>query len=209
MTTYPRTDPATGKPWPAYMGKKEFAQRVLSRSPSYVTQLGDSGRLVLHPNGKWVDVQASLDRIEATASPDKQPVADRHAASRGQALASQPQPEDDDEDDHHQQPEGDKPTGPLYDFQGSKAKREHYAAERERANYLKEAGELMQRGDVVAAFADAGAAIRAAVDAWAADLPPMLAGQGEDAIRTIITDEAERLLADLAARFHKLAGPTA
>lgn len=187
---------------PATCARREFAA-ILGCKPGYVTQLIAQGRVVLTDDGKQVRVAESLARIRATRDPAHQPVADRHAASRGQALASQPEPEDDDS-----AADGDEPTGPLYDFQGSKAKREHYAAERERANYLKEAGELMQRGDVVAAFADAGAAIRAAVDAWAADLPPMLAGQGEDAIRTTLAEEAERLLADLAGRFNKLAGPT-
>lgn len=188
---------------PATCARREFAA-ILGCKPGYVTQLIAQGRVVLTDDGKQVRVAESMARIRATRDPAHQPVADRHAASRGQALADQPEPENEDS-----AAESDEPASPMYDFQGSKAKREHYAAERERANYLKEAGELMQRGDVVAAFADAGAAIRAAVDAWAADLPPMLAGQGEDAIRTTLAEEAERLLADLAGRFNKLAGPAA
>lgn len=208
-TTYPRTDPA-GKPWPAYMGKKDFAQRVLTRSPSYVTQLGDAGRLLLHPNGKWVDVQASLDRIEATTDPAKQAVADRHASARaantatpaaspqtassGQAQAAEDGTTSD----------GEGLDNPLYDFHGSKAKDAFYVAEMRKVEYLKLTRELVPCGDVVSSYADAGAAIRAAVDAWSADLPPMLAGQGEEAIRATLTDEVERLLADLAARFNRL-----
>ena len=186
---------------PATCARREFAA-ILGCKPGYVTQLIAQGRVVLTDDGKQVRVAESLARIRATRDPAHQPVADRHAASRGQALASQPE---DDGDDDHPQPDGEEPTGPLYDFQGSKAKDAFYVAEMRKVEYLKLTRDLVPRGDVVASYADAGAAIRAAVDAWAADLPPMLAGQGEDAIRATLTDEAERLLADLAARFNQLA----
>jgi hypothetical protein len=95
-------------------------------------------------------------------------------------------------------------SGLGYDFQSAKAKREHYAAEREHAAYLKEAGELMERGQVIAAFSDAGATIRAALESWANTMPPMLAGQPEASIRTTLTEEVERVLADLSSRFAKV-----
>lgn len=189
---------------PAYMKRSQYAAHI-GKSPSYITQLAAQGRVVFTPDGRFVDVAKTDALLAATADPAKQPVADRHAAARQAAADLR---EADDEVQRHlppNEPDTDYHAS-GYDFQGSKAKREHYAAERERAAYLKEAGDLMQRGDVVAAFADAGAAIRAAVDAWAADMPPMLAGQGEAAIRQTLADETERLLADLAARFHKLAG---
>lgn len=195
-----------------YLKRSKYAAHI-GRSPGYITQLAAQGRVVFTPDGRFVDVAKTNALIAATADPAKQPVADRHAAQRAAktqattqapapaipAPTPDPTPADAAEDD----------AGSPYNFQGSKAKREYYAAERERAAFLKEAGELMERGQVVAAFADAGAAFRAAVESWAADLPPLLVGQPEDAIRLTLTAEVERLLADLAARIHKLAQPTA
>lgn len=92
-----------------------------------------------------------------------------------------------------------------YDYQGSKAKREHWAAEREHANFRKDAGELMERSAVVAAFADAGATLRGKLEAWQAMLPPQLVGSDESAIRTTLADQTERLLLDLVEKFGRMA----
>lgn len=185
---------------PATATRREFAT-ILGCKPGYVTQLITQGRAELTADGKLVKVPESLARIRSTRDPAHQPVADRHAAARGEALADQPADQAADEPD--------APTGTPYDFQGSKAKREHYAAEREHIQFRKEAGELMERGDVVAAFADAGAIVRSAVESWANDLPPTLVGQGEDAIRSVLADHARSLLSDMATRFNKLAGTAA
>lgn len=156
---------------------------LLGKSRTYGYQLQKEGRLVLDERGR-VLVEASRQRVAATADPAHKTVADRHARERGE----DPAPDEGGED------EGG------YNFQRSKAKREHYAAERERTAARKEAGELIEVGEHVAAFSRAGAAIRGTLEAWAAMLPQQLVGRDEAAIRATIADQVESVLRDLAAQ---------
>jgi hypothetical protein len=177
---------------PTQMTPRELAAHM-GFKPNYGNQLLKDGRLVLAPDGKHVLVAESIARVHATKDPSKQGVADRHAAGRAAAPAPAAAGE------------GDAVLF-NYDYQNAKAKREHWAAEREHAAWRKEAGELMERGDVVAAFADAGATIRSRLEAWSSVLPPQLAGRDESAIRATIADQVEQLLRDLSDRFNRFAG---
>ncbi|WP_315383303.1 hypothetical protein [Microvirgula aerodenitrificans] len=64
-----------------YLSKSGFAASQ-GWSPSYVTKLLTSGRLVLAPDGKRVDVDATLSRIGKTADPAKAGVQKRHEQHR-------------------------------------------------------------------------------------------------------------------------------
>ncbi|MDD0817201.1 hypothetical protein PSQ39_21380 [Curvibacter sp. HBC28] len=177
----------------------EFCDRINVKR-SYGTQLRNEGRLVIAPDGKRVLVQASIDRIEATRDPSKAGVAARHAEQRGApadtghqvdapaAAASATEATD-----------ATDPAAGLYDFQSSKAKREHWAAEREHAQYRKEAGELIERSVHVAAFASLGALLRAKLEGWAAILPPQLVGRDEAGMAAAIAEQVEYLLGDISA----------
>jgi len=67
----------------------KFAKRI-KRAPSYVTELIKHGRMVLTEDGKKVEVEASLKRIEETASGANPAVAARHEAARnGEQLQLQ------------------------------------------------------------------------------------------------------------------------
>lgn len=199
-TTAPMTIPDFG----AYLG----------HGRTYGYQLQKEGRLVMAPDGVHVLVAESEARVRATQDPSRAGVRARHAANRSKkkngppqnlpsAPASQAQPATQTiastENGQEEMP------ATLYDFQGSKAKREHWAAEREHAQYLKEAGELMERSAVVAAFADAGATLRAGLESWQVTLPPQLVGLDESAIRTTIADQVERLLHDLVDKLGRMA----
>lgn len=182
---------------PAILSVPAFSEHM-GWKRTYGYQLKKEGRLVMAPDGKNVLVAESIALHAATRDLPRQGVADRHAAARSQSAKAEPPPavEDDGED-------GD----PLrrYDYHGSKAKREHWAAEREHANFRKDAGELMERSAVVAAFADAGATLRGKLEAWQAMLPPQLVGRDESAIRTTLADQTERLLLDLVEKFGRMA----
>ena len=183
---------------PEVLTLKEFA--ALARiQQSYCTQLKREGRLVLTDDGKLVRVAESLARIEATRDPSKAGVAARHAEARGevaltghaaQAAASAGAAVGDDGED-------EQAGGLGYSYQNSKAKREHYAAEREHMLYRKEAGELMEASLVVSAFADAGAVVRTRVESWQSNVAPRLVGLDEAAIRAVLADEGEALLRDM------------
>lgn len=186
---------------PETLTPRQLAER-LGFKPHYGNQLAKEGRFVFAPDGKHVLVQESIARFHATKDPSKQGVADRHAAGRA-AAADQAAADDAPESAAEDGPEGGVP---LYDFQNAKAKREHWAAEREHAAFRKEAGELMERGDVVAAFADVGAALRVKLEAWASVMPPQLAGRDEAAIRATLADQVEQLLRDISEKFNRMSG---
>ena len=195
-TTTPAIDPATGD---EIISVREFAVRE-GYKPNYGHELAKAGRLVMAADGKNCLARASHERFNASKDPSKQGVAERHAAAREAAAAA-------DVPRVPAEAGQDKPGDvALYDFQNAKAKREHWAAEREHAAYRKEAGELMERGDVVAAFADAGATVRSKLEAWSATLPPQLAGRDEAAIRAVLADQVEQVLRELADKFGRMAG---
>lgn len=181
---------------------REFAA-IINTRPSYVKELLTAGRLVTEAGGKTIRVAESIARIEATRDPSKAGVAARHAAERGAPALTGHAPAPSPSVDAGEAPEDDGKDAPRYDFQGSKAKREHWAAEREHALYRKEAGELIERSDHVAAFAALGAMVRSKVETWAAVLPPQLVGRDEAAIRATLADQVEQLLTDLAAAAQK------
>ena len=185
---------------PDTLTPREFAAR-LGYKPHYGNQLAKDGRLVFAPDGKRVLVAESIARFEATKDPSRQGVADRHAAGRAAAASAQAEPpKDADEDDAG----GD---APMYDFHNAKAKREHWAAEREHAAFRKDAGELIELTTHIAAMADVGATVRAKLEAWASTLPPQLAGRDEAAVRATLADQVELLLRALADRMQRHATP--
>lgn len=187
---------------PETLTPRQMAER-LGYKPSYGNQLAKEGRLVFAPDGKRVLVAESAARVKATADPSKQGVADRHAAGRGAAAASGPAlPPLDDAAAGPTQGQGIDPSDPdavpLYDFQNSKAKREHWAAEREHAEFRKAAGELMEHTQHIATMARMGAMVRNSLEAWAAMLPPQLAGREESAIRATLADQVEQILKEIS-----------
>lgn len=183
---------------PEAITPRAFAERM-GYKPNYGNQLLTDGRLVLAPDGKHVLLAESIARFEATKDPSRQGVADRHAAGRagqgGAAPSTAPPAE---------APPPSDPTAPddapMYDFHNAKAKREHWAAEREHAAYRKEAGELIEITAHIAAMADVGATVRAKLEAWGSTLPPLLAGRDEDTIRATLADQVELVLRALADR---------
>lgn len=187
---------------PQQLSKRQFADHI-GVKPSYIRQLELDGRLVMAPGGRSVLVAESVARIAATRDPAHQAVADRHAAARGApALTGHAAG-----DDAAEEPDasGDSSTGPQYDFQSAKAKREHWAAEREHAAFRKEAGELIERSEHVAVFAAAGAELRGKLEAWAAVLPPQLVGRDEAAIRATLADQVEQVLRSMSDAIAKMA----
>ena len=58
-----------------------FARR-LGFDRSRITQLAGQGRVALTPDGKLIEVEASLARMAATADPGRMDVVERHAGAR-------------------------------------------------------------------------------------------------------------------------------
>ena len=167
---------------------REFATRQ-GYKPHYGNELSKKGRLVMAPDGKHCLYQASLERFEASRDHSKAGVVARHAAAR----AAEPV-------DHPLDVYGeDHSDVPLYDFQGAKAKREHWAAEREHVAFMREAGELIELAVHRAAMADLGAIVRTMLEAWAPMLAPQLAGRDEAGVRTLLAEQVDIFLRDISA----------
>lgn len=177
---------------------REFAQR-LGYKPHYGSELKKTGRLVMADDGKHCHYQASLERFNASRDPSKAGVAARHAAKRAAAAAPEVANPPPPPPTTPEEAEGEAPSLPQYDFQNAKAKREHWAAEREYIAFMREAGELIDLAEHRAALADLGATVRTKLEAWAPTLAPQLAGQDEAAVRTTLADQVEHFLRELVA----------
>lgn len=196
---------------PNHITRQQLAALIGANSPSYINELAKTGRAFKAPDGKlWLKAE-SLAAWQASRNPAFQGVADRHAAARaGQGAAPEaaapgnvpgnpPEPTPDEPPERYSE----------YNFQDAKAKREFWAAEREHSLYLKEAGQLMAQGDVVAAFAQAGSELRQKLERWQTALPPQLAERDEATIRATLIDQTERILLDIDAHFRRLAAEPA
>lgn len=193
------------------MTPRRFAESMGYKA-NYGHQLKRDGRLVMADDGKHCLVRESRLKIEATKDPSKQGVTDRHAAARAPAQNDAPPKKVQQHPTPTVAPAQPELAGfrdvMAYDFQDAKAKREHWAAEREHAAFRKEAGDLMERGEVVGAFGDAGATLRGKLESWSATLPPQLAGRDESVIRAMLSEQVEQLLNDLVAKFNALSEKT-
>lgn len=187
---------------PITVTPREFAER-LGFKPNYGHQLQKDGRLVMAPDGKRVLLAESIERFKATSDPSKAGVAERHAAARDTTPTDTPVAPA-----APQQPEPEAPAAPpgQYNYQDSKAKREHWAAEREHMAHRKEAGELIELTDHISALAALGALVRSKLEAWASILPPQLAQRDEAGVRATIAEQVELLLRDIADQANRAAG---
>ncbi len=67
----------------------------------------------------------------------------------------------------------------------------------------------MALGDVVAAFAQAGAELRQKLERWQTSLPRQLAERDEATIRATLIDQTERILLDIEVHFRRLSAEPA
>ena len=192
----------------------DFARR-LGVSRSHVTGLKHAGRLVLTDNG-LVDVDASIARIDATRDPNRDDVANRHAAARErlQTAATLPVPP--------VPPQA--PASPLappdaathadpddsISYQAARTVKERYAAKTAKLEYERAIGHLVERAAVEAAVEDIMTTVRQSLEQQPHRLAPLLIGKDLDAIRATLRQETAHILgamvADFAARLAQLAG---
>lgn len=189
----------------ATVKRREFAA-ILKCKPSYVTQLAAAGRLVLTDDGREVIVQASLDRIRTTASPERHAVADRHARARGSELALAPAPAqslpmDEDNDAPPSLPAGSAGLGDGDRYQKARAAREQFLALQAKLDYEERIGQLVKATDVAAIAAQVGATVRQRLES----LPSLISAQIDERDRArihgLLTAQVEQICADLARSF--------
>lgn len=142
---------------------------MISRAPSWVSQLKAAGRLVI-AEGELIEVEASLARMEATEDPSKAGVVERHARDRAEKRAEK----------DAENPAGgggastqaEKHThGGFKDHQSRKMKADADMAEMERDRL---AGSLLPADAVEFAMDDLVAGVRTRLESWPDRLAPEL-----------------------------------
>jgi transcriptional regulator with XRE-family HTH domain len=203
----------------------DFARR-LGVSRSHVTGLKHAGRLVLTDNG-LVDVDASIARIDATRDPNRDDVANRHAAARERLQANTPPATPARHATDNRQtattPAARQPAPPdaanhadpdeSISYQAARTVKERYAAKTAKLEYERAIGLLVERAAVEAAVEDIMTTVRQSLEQQPHRLAPLLIGKDLDAIRATLRQETAHILgamvADFAARLAQLADPTA
>lgn len=187
---------------PAVARFKDFAD-LIGCKPSYVTELRKAGRLVLTDDGRAVRVAESIARIEATRDPAMKAVADRHAAARGAALATQSAPGAEQGADDGDAPEESGEGSP--DYQKWKARKERATALREEIRLGEDAKDYIRRADAAAVVGNAFVTLRTALEALPDSIAPVLAGESDEArVRILLSDEIEHALGNLSAELAAL-----
>jgi hypothetical protein len=173
---------------PTTMSVPDFSAHINCKR-TYAYQLKKEGRLVLTDDGKMVKVAESIARIAATRDPAHQGVADRHAAERGAPAQTGHAPN---ADPAPPMGEGSDAPVPGYDFQSSKAKREHFSAMEAEASYRQKIGELLEASEVRGVLIEVLTVLRVAIEGLPYNLAPVLAATSDEAeIKSLLTTEVE------------------
>lgn len=153
--------------------RKEFAA-LLGVSGAYVTKLGKEGRLVVTPDGKRVEVEASREKIERTGGgrPD---VANRHAQARGEAQTGAVIPEVGQGEKNRAKREKAERLPGQETLTEAKTRKEMAQADQEEMKARQMAGNLISREDVEAAMRFIGGAVRAALEVFPDQTAPLVA----------------------------------
>lgn len=185
---------------PELLSVSEF-NRFMGYKGRYAYQLRNEGRLVMTEDGKHVKVAESIQRITETRDPSRANAVARHAVARGTSMP--PLPPQGGDEELAQGGEVVAPGG--FNFQDSKAKREHFAALREESSYLKEIGQLMDAEEALGAFADGGARVAAVLDGVAATVGPMLVGLPIGDVIRVLEEQMDIARSELARAVDELA----
>lgn len=157
--------------------RKEFAE-IIGVRPSYITKLGHEGRLVLTPDGKRVEVEATQEMIARTTGgrPD---VSSRHAAARGEAKAVPAmgragRPEKN-APKRENEAGGQGEVGDPERLVDAKTRKESAQADQEEMKAEQMRGNLVAKEDVDAAMRFVGGSIRAALEVMPDQMAPLVA----------------------------------
>jgi phage terminase Nu1 subunit (DNA packaging protein) len=176
--------------------RKQFAQ-LNSWSPSYITKLGDQGRLVLTPDGKKVKVAETMALIADTAG-SRDDVTQRHAEGRaaqaGGFTGNTPGADG-----------GDASMAQARKVKAvSEARRLAALADQEEMERDRLAGTLLQKEDVDFALNDYGATLRGLLENLADRLAPVVYPlKTLDETHAAISEAVDALQDELAETMHR------
>lgn len=170
------------------MNQVEFARHI-GVAKSYVTALKKAGRLVMTASG-LVEVEASIALIAKTADPNRDDVAQRHAAQR-ETPAAPPAAE----------PASDK-IGNSY--QAARAVKEKYAALNAKLDYERNSGDLIPKADVDFVLSDYGATLRGMMENLADRLAPVVYPLTTlEETHAALEEAATSILAEISEAMHR------
>jgi hypothetical protein len=182
-----------------FLSKSKFAAEQ-GWSPSYVTKLGQQGRLVLCENKKLVNVDATLAMLRRTEDPGKEAIRQHHQAGRVEKhVGAHVKPD---------APGDDEPASAGTDpkYWGNKTRREGALAELAELELAKKRGELVERQRVEAMAFAAGRTLRDAMLGLPTQLAPVFATMTDsfqieiklrDALRQVFADAVKMTADDL------------
>lgn len=175
-----------------YLSKTQFAD-LKGWHRSYVTKLGTQGRLVLSPDGKKVDVPATIARLEGSSDPGKEHVTQRHAEQRVERHVGQFTKPD--------APSDDVPTGGNSDpkFWASKGRRESALADMAELELQVKLGKLVDRAAIESAIESLHRMLRDSLMGLPTRLAPEFSAMTDAfAIEQKFRDAMRKLLDDLS-----------
>lgn len=180
----------------------EFARRI-GMARSRITQLKQAGRIVMAADGKRVEVEASIAKINATADPGRMDVAERHAAERHAAgkpgaapnIGAQA-PNTPPESPNMDAGLGVEPSGRAK----AKALLMHYENSSLKLEMALRRGLRFERAAVKREAASLGAMLRAGIERVIDQTAPRLAAAGNDLQRRQIVEAELRRLKHMIKR---------
>lgn len=170
---------------------------------SYVTELRQAGRLALSDDGRRCWLQASVDRIEATADPSQDATRARHAEARATAPESAQAPAE-------AAPAATSPVAGAGDigsnYQAARAVKERYLALEAKRAYEQAMGKLVAAEDVRHAVANAATTLRVRLETLPSSIAAQLAAEHDEGrVRALLADQIEVLLGELSREFGGIA----
>lgn len=179
-----------------FLNQSQFAKHI-GKHKTHVTQLKQQGRLVMSDDGKKVDVEASIKRIEETKDGTREDVVERIAAEKNaDASATEKQPV------NHDLVLGDDPT--KTNLSKGKAVEQHYKALRAQIDYKVLIGELVSKSDIENALQDMVITFRQGLENLPHLLAPTLVNKDIDFIRASLRASIEDSLNELGRTCKKL-----
>lgn len=161
--------------------QSEFA-RLIGVQKSYVTKLKEQGRLVMSADGKLVDVEASKQRIQQTADPNRDDVSQRFEKPKA--------------------PDANRQAGDIGNsYQAARAVKEKYSAMQAKLEYERAIGKLVDKAEVQAVVEDVITQFRQGLENLPYRLAPELVGLDLDGIRAALKQEVFDSLAKMQRGF--------
>lgn len=185
----------------------------LGVSRSYLTELRQAGRLVLSDDGRRCWLQASAERVKATADPAQESTRARHAAGRAAARDGFPGVQTAEAalaatgagEGAGEAADADEPSSGVR-YQDARARKEHYLALQAQRDYERSMGLLVQAEDVRHAVANAATTLRVRLETLPSSLAAQLAAEHDEGrVRALLADQIEVLLGELSREFGGIA----